>query len=73
MQTLVPEVEEVQNRRPSRQVNIEMANFLRNELGKNDGGLPSKTKNKFNEENLSTRSSKKGIVWKNDTKKLATI
>ncbi len=37
IQTLIPEVNEVQIRKPKRQSIIEMANYLKNELGKADG------------------------------------
>lgn len=58
VQTIAPEIEPFEHRKPKRQLMIEMANYLKNELQK-DNGL-SKPKSKLTDDSSSIRSSKRG-------------
>ncbi len=62
VQTLIPEIKTFENRKPKRQTAIEMANYLKNVLGKEGGvcglGSADKTRLRLMEELSSVRSSK---------------
>ena len=58
VQTIAPEIKPFEHRKPKRQTMIEMANYLKNELAK-DNGL-TKPKSKLTDDSSSIRSSKRG-------------
>ena len=59
IQTLVPEIKPFENRKPKRQIQLELASFLKNDIAKET--VTAKTKSRFNDDTSSMRSSKKGI------------